>query len=442
MKILDFLSELLGTFLTPFAIAVTTTVICHRIPFPTVSRLRRSLSEAYEPTRKKTAPAKSSPFSALSVALAGTLGVGNITGVSSALISGGAGAVFWMWVGAIVSAAIKYAEVYLAVRFRREERGRCFGGAMYYIRDGLSRTRGMSYRTTAVLGGIFALLCCLNSLITGNIIQSNAAACLLPTEYRAVFGFVLGTLVLASLLYGSKKVEQITARLMPPLTLGYLLLSVAILLCNASLVPTVLRDIFVSALSPRSVLGGTVGFTVREGIRYGVMRGIFSNEAGCGTSPTAHASADVKSPRYQAYLGIAEVLFDTLILCTATALVLLVADERYGILPWKTDADSAAVTILAFRSLAGEVATHILTAAVFLFAYAAVIAQIFYGVSAIGYLTRNRLFFLIYYVCSVVCTVLGAVASAPVLWLLADIVLGLMTVCNCAVIILLRRSIE
>lgn len=431
MKILDFFSELLGIFLTPTFLVISALVLLRRIR-PKKSGIRHEHSEKSAGTS----------LSALSMALAGTLGVGNITGVASALISGGAGAVFWMWAGSIVSAVVKYAEVYLAVKFGREKNGERYGGAMYYIRDGLSEIRGIPYSTSSALGGFFAVLCCLNSLVTGNIVQSNAASCVVPKDYRLLCGIIIGLLVLFSLIYGRGKLEKITARLMPPLTAGYLLLTVAILFVNRSLLPTVLSDIFRSAFSSHAVAGGAVGFTFREGLRYGVMRGIFSNEAGCGTSPTAHATADTKSPARQACLGIVEVVFDTLILCTATALVLLVADTRYGIIPMKTDADAAGVTLCAFRALAGDLISNILIFAIFLFAYAAILAQIYYGTVALGYLTKKRIPLLLYCVLSAFCAVAGSIISAPVMWTLADIILGLMTVCNCTVLILLRRGID
>lgn len=165
-----------------------------------------------------------------------------------------------------------------------------------------------------------------------------------------------------------------------------------------------------------------------------------ANEAGCGTSPTAHAVSDTKSPHHQACFGIVEVVFDTLILCTMTALVLLIADKRYSVIPWKTAADTAPVTLDAFRALTGDVVYYILIIAVVLFAYGTIIAQIYYGTVAIGYLTKKKLPLLLYFCASAGCTVVGAVISSPVMWTLADVIIGLMTVMNCIVLILLRRS--
>lgn len=434
MRILGILSDFLGSLLTPLVLLAAALFLFPKIR-PTRLLRPKSFVHALCDLPEN---AESTPFSALSMALAGTLGVGNITGVASALVSGGPGAVFWMWTGAVVSIVVKYAEVYLAVKYRRHIGRQRYGGAMYYIRDGLSKW--LPYSVTAALGSVFAVLCCMNSLITGNIVQSNAAACVMPEGYRLACGIVLGVLVFASLLYGSRKIEKITAKLMPPLTAVYMLIAVTILICNCSLLPEVLGEIFRSAFAPRAVFGGTVGFTVREGLRFGVMRGIFSNEAGCGTSPTAHAVSDTKSPHHQACCGVLEVVFDTLILCTMTALVLLIADRRYAVIPWKTAVDTAPVTLDAFRALTGDAVYYILIAAVVLFAYGTIIAQIYYGTVAIGYITKKKLPLLLYYCISAVCTVVGAVISSPVMWTLADVIIGIMTVMNCSVLILLRRQ--
>lgn len=427
----------LGSTLTPFTLLTAAFLLLTKIPLRKVFSPREFFR-----TMRTDKSQDQHPFAALSMALAGTLGVGNITGVASALISGGPGAVFWMWVGAVVSMVVKYAEVYLAVEYRRKEKNGYIGGAMYYLRDGLTRSGKVPYKVAATLGGGFAGLCLVNSLVTGNIVQANAAACVVPEQGRLWCGVVLAGLVILSLLYGAKKIERITAKLMPPLTGVYMAVAVGILLRNANLVPEVLSEIVGSAFGGRALLGGTVGFTVREGVRFGVMRGIFSNEAGCGTSPTAHASADTDDPHRQACLGVVEVVFDTLILCTMTAVVLLVAERRYGVLPWRTDADTAAVTLEAFGLLGGEGIRWVLTVAVVLFAYATILAQLYYGTVAMGYLTRRRWAIAGYYAVSAVCTVVGSVIAPPVMWTIADAVIGGMTVINCVGVVVLMRKIR
>ncbi len=436
MNIFESLSAILGTIITPAILFLSSAVVSPDIKILKVLRPRRflrSLADLPEGSR-------SSPLRALSVALAGTLGVGNITGVASALIAGGPGAIFWMWAGALVVLSVKYAEVNLAVLFRRKNDDGYYGGAMYYIRDGLSRI--VRPRTAAVLGGVFALLCCSNSLITGNIVQSNAAACIFPGKYRIYCGLAIGACVLVSIIYGAKKVERITSSLIPTLTAVYIIISLCVIFFNLSYVPSVLIDIVSSAFSGRAIFGAAAGFSVREAMRFGIMRGIFSNEAGCGTSPIAHASAETKSPHNQACYGIVEVVFDTLILCTMTALVLLIADARFGIIPWHSNADASPVTLESFRILGGDLSYYILCVSVVLFAFATIIAQIYYGVISIGYLTSKKTPQIIYSILSVGCAIGGSVISSPVMWLSADIIIGIMTAVNCIVIVLLRSRLR
>ena len=424
---------ILSIYLTPVALVIASLVLLPYVRPLRVLRPRKLLSALTDLPDS----ARSSPLRALSLALAGTLGVGNITGVASALASGGPGAVFWMWMGALLVIPVKYAEVSLAVRFRRRNRDGWYGGAMYYIREGLSGKFPETVCTA--LGGGFAVLCALNALITGNLVQANAAACVVPPERRMQCGAVLGGMVLFSLLWGVPRIERITSALIPPLTGGYLLLSLGILAANAAWIPGILREIVSCAFSPRAFLGAAAGFSVREALRFGIMRGIFSNEAGCGTSPTAHASAETKSPHHQACYGAVEVAFDTLLLCTVTALVLLTADRRYGLIPWHSECDMAPVTLDAFGSLAGEAARLLLAVSVILFAFGTMLAQLYYGTTALGYLTAKKEPRILYSLLSAVCPLVGAGISAPVLWLSADLILGIMTVVNCSVLILLRR---
>ena len=435
MAFFSFLSSLLGTVVTPLMLFFSSAVSFISTGFLKKISPRRFFGTLSDlPDGQKT-----SPLRALSVALAGTLGVGNITGVSSALIMGGPGAVFWMWAGALIVLPVKYAETYLAVKYRRCGKGGFYGGAMYYIRDGLS---SRFPRFSVFLGGFFAVLCCLNSLVTGNIVQSNAAACVFSEDMRLTCGIVLGALVLFAIIFGAERINRITSVVIPPLCAVYIIIGLYIIISNITIIPSVFADIFSSAFSYRAIGGGALGFTVAQAMRYGVMRGIFSNEAGCGTSPTAHASADTKSPHHQACYGVVEVVFDTHVLCTLTALVLLIADRRTGCLPWSENIDVSPVTLGAFTSLTGNAVYYILVGAIFLFAYSTVIAQIYYGTVAVGFFSSKKTPRVIYSVLSVGSCVLGSVITAPVMWTLADTLIGIMTAVNCAVIIMLRRRLS
>ncbi|MBR5367588.1 MAG: sodium:alanine symporter family protein [Clostridia bacterium] len=425
------LAALLGSVLVPGTLAVSSLLIAPRVGFRNVFSpkiLWKRLCEG-------SGQGGTHPLSALCVALAGTLGVGNITGVASALMSGGPGALFWMWIGALIVLPVKYLEVRLAVFCRRWDKSGYYGGAMYVLRDGL--TGQLSPKTAGAAGGGFAVLCCVNSLLTGNIVQANAAASVIAPDRRLLCGCFLALLVFVSVILGTRKIERIASCVIPALTGFYILACGIVILPNLRLIPWILRTVVLSALCPRAALGAAMGFTARQAIRYGIMRGIFSNEAGCGTSPTAHAAADTRSPDHQASLGVAEVVFDTLILCTMTGLVLLVADVRWGVLPWQASADAAAVTAEAFAKGAGAFIASLVRLSVPLFAYSSIIAQFYYGMTAIRYLTKKKTAAIFYGLASSVCPVIGAVIPSGAMWLGADLLLGSMTLLNCSVLVFL-----
>ena len=448
MPLFSALAALTGTVVTPVMLFLSSAGIVSEIGLRTVLDFRPLFAKR---ARTDRGP---SPLSALSLALAGTLGVGNITGVASALTAGGPGAVFWMWAGAIAVIPVKYAEVLLAVRWRRrktevELSGRSdgsvwTGGAMYYIRDGLSEvfSTPAGRKNARKLASLFACLCAANALVTGNLVQANAAVCLLPAGHRGVWGLCAVLLIALSVLFGTKRIEGIAARLMPPLTAFYMAVCTAAIAAHIRLVPGVFRTIFSSAFSLRAAGGGILGFTVREAVRFGVMRGIFSNEAGCGTSPSAHAAADTDSAHRQALLGVVEVIFDTLVLCTLTALVLLTADAESGFIPWHSSADAAPVSMEAFRRLAGSAASFGIRICAVLFAYASIIAQIYYGLTAVCFLTEDRKAERAFLALSVLMPAVGAYISSGLMWLTADLLLGVMTAVNCSVLLLLRGTLR
>ncbi|MBE6598643.1 MAG: alanine:cation symporter family protein [Ruminococcaceae bacterium] len=431
----EIISSLLCGYLTPVLICIGGITLAGGIRITHILRPRRFIRVLSDTSEG----GGTSPFCGLTMALAGTLGVGNITGVSAAVVSGGAGAVFWMWAGALLSMSIKYGEVALAVKYRREAKGEFYGGAMYYISDGLGRR--FPGRSFALLGGVFALLCVLNSLVTGNIVQANSAAAVVHIIPRGVTGGILAVLVAFSAACGVNKIGRITSRLIPALTAVYMLLSIYVIGTNLTLIPEITGDIFRSAFSFRGVCGGAVGIGAREAVRFGITRGIFSNEAGCGTSPTAHASANTKSPFHQGCYGIFEVAADTLILCTMTAFVLLTADKRYGILSGGAGEGDAALTLDAFTLQTGEWVYGILAVSVLLFAYATIIAQLYYGFTALGYLTKKPMARGAYLAVSIACVFIGAVMRADAMWYLADITVCMMTVINIAVLLFLRKEI-
>ena len=362
-----------------------------------------------------------SPFRALSQALAGTLGVGNMAGVATAIVAGGPGAIFWMWISALCAMSVKYAEVRMAVEHRRTGPQGYYGGAMYYIRDIFGKKLP---RVGAVAGGGFAVLCIANSLMTGNIVQMYAAASVFPWLSPLVLGGVIGALAFVIACGGAGRVSEVTMGLIPFLSGIYILISAAIILRNGDRLPAVLQEIVAGGLSLRAAVGGTAGFAVNRAIRFGVTRGIFSNEAGCGTSPTAHAAANTKSAHHQGCFGIFEVFADTIVLCSMTAFVILLSDGT------KLGMDGIPLTIYAYTSLAGRGAGIFIGVSVILFAFATVICQTQSGTVAIGYFTKKKGPQRVYLVLSTLCTVFGTVIAEGVMWQAADLIISLMTALN------------
>ena len=398
---------------------------------------------------------KVSPVRALSLALAGTLGVGNIVGVSAAIWWGGAGAVFWMWLSALLAASLKYAETVLGVKNRLHKDGRLHGGAPVYIRKAFAERR--LPRVGAALGKIFALLCLADALSMGCIVQVNAVAGAFEGIFgldRRICGVLMALAALAIASGGLGRISGACSALVPFMTAGFCILSVAVLIMRCGELPRALGEIIHGAFSfikeetrpagggISSFFAGIGGFFVSRAVRYGVMRGLISNEAGCGTSPLAHSAADTDSAAKQGFLGIAEVIVDTVILCTATALVILVnyADvAMYG-------ENSVMMTIGAYAATLGSWAQPVLTVAVLLFGLATVICWAYYGQECISFLglspKRERGATRIFNIMYAAAAYIGAASPPGGVWTLADFSIGLMTFLNIAALILLRRDVK
>ena len=380
-----------------------------------------------------------SSFRALMMALAGTLGVGNIVGVANALFIGGAGAVFWMWISALVAMILKYAEILLAVRYRRTDfDGNFFGGAVYYIKEHfLSKGKR---RIGMVLSSVFAVLMILDALTMGCVIQVNAVS----SATEGVMGlspFVCALLLLLFtvplLVRGSRGISALTEYLVPIMTGGYIVLSVAVLIMRREALGEALSSIVTEAFSPRSAGGGIVGFLTSKALRVGTMRGLLSNEAGCGTAPSAHACADAKSPAAQGVWGIFEVFVDTILLCTATALVILVSGESisaYG-------SDGVMLTIRAYSSVLGDFAGWFFAAAVFCFGYATVLCWSGYGLENLKFLTKKPRWRRLYFIAVAAAIVFGAFAAPQSVWDVSDFAITALTGINLTVLLFMRKEI-
>lgn len=370
---------------------------------------------------------------ALAVALAGTLGVGNIAGVASAIALGGAGAVFWMWVSALLAMFLKYAEVVLAVRYRRFDRAeRAHGGAPYYMR------KAFGARWGRLLGSAFAVLCLFCMFTLGGVVQSAAASEALQTAFAvppALTGTLLGVGACLVLWRGSAGVERACTVLVPVVCVFFAAGSLAAILMCADALPAAFAAIFKGAFRIESAAGGAFGFFSSRALRYGVARGIVSNEAGCGTAPIAHAAADVACPHEQGVWGIIEVFVDTILLCTLTALVILTSDVP------PVAGGGMAYALAAYGAVLGSAAAPLLAVSVLIFAFATVICWAHYGKESVYALTgREKAVFLPFFV-ALACLV-GALAAPALVWDVTDLVLALMTLLNLAALLLLRKEVK
>ena len=329
--------------------------------------------------RALTEPSKDgiSPIKAMTVALAGTLGVGNIAGVASAIAVGGAGAVFWMWLSAFAAMPIKYAETLLAVRHRRLRNKQMHGGAFFYMED----RRGKLFSFAAL---VFAILCLTAALTMGCMVQSNAVAVSFSDTFSLsprLVALSLGVLTFAVVSGGLSQISSLTVRLIPAMSALYLILSLFILFTHPAAWGRVFGEIFAEAFSGKAVGGGLLGFLSSNALRLGVTRGIFSSEAGCGTAPIVHASANVDHPARQGLFGMLEVFFDTVVMCSLTAFVVLIAKDGGLSLP----ADGMSAASLSFGKFL-PFAPKLLAVAVFVFAFAR---------SSVGFITAAKAFLIL-----------------------------------------------
>ncbi|MBQ8339459.1 MAG: amino acid carrier protein [Clostridia bacterium] len=385
----------------------------------------------YRPCRRR---GSSSSARALAVALAGTLGVGNIAGVASAIALGGAGAVFWMWVAALLAMPLKYAEIVLALRHRtREADGTSHGGAMYYIKEAFG---GKAGRGAAAL---FAVLCALCALTLGGMLQSNAAAEALSVTLRlppAMVGGGMAALALLVLMGGGKRIERVCTALVPFMCFLFTVAALAVLILRRDALPAAFGAIFRGALTPRAGAGGALGVLASGALRYGVSRGLVSNEAGCGTAPSAHAAAEVEYPAEQGLWGILEVFVDTILLCTLTALVILTSG-----VPLEAG-EGVSLALAAFRAVLGDVAEPLLAVSVAFFAFATVLCWSHYGVESLGYLLGQRRAKRLLLPAMAAAVLSGALFAPALVWDATDLVLGLMTLLNLAALLLLRDGVR
>lgn len=370
-----------------------------------------------------------SHFAALTTALAATVGIGNIVGVATAITLGGPGAVFWMWITGLVGMATKYAEALLAVKYRERGEYGMRGGPMYYIAKGA----GLPW-----LGALFAVFTACAAFGIGNLTQANSAAAVL-NEVFAVPAWLTGLVLMGFtglvLIGGIRTIGRFTSMLVPFMIVGYLATALIVIALNIEQVPGAFGLIFWHAFNPIAAGGGFAGAAVAAAIRYGVARGVFSNESGLGSAPIAAAAARTSDPVRQALVSMTQTFIDTLVVCTVTALVILTADS------WREGVSAGILTSASFAQTLGYAGTVIVALATTLFAFSTLIGWSYYGEKAIEYLFGPRPIAL-YRIAFVAVIMVGAMTRLEFVWNFSDLMNGLMAIPNLIGILLLSSVVR
>ncbi len=380
-------------------------------------------------TRKKKKDSKGiSPFQAVSTALAGSLGTGNIVGVATAISAGGPGAIFWMWVSAFFGMMLKYSEVLLAVKYRNSDENGFYGGPMYVMEKGLK---------CKSLGKIFSILCVLASFGMGSTVQANSAAVALNSGFgfsKVITSIVMTILFTMIIIGGIKRVGSTAEKIVPFMSILYIFVSLFVLFKNASEIPSAFKTIIECAFDFRATVSGGLGYAMIVAMRYGVARSVFANEAGLGSSPMAHAASNAESPVKQGQWGIFEVFFNTIIMCTMTALVIMVTGAL------NTSNDGGIMTLTAFSSQIGTIANFIIAFCTALFAFTTTMSWAYYGEQSIRYALGEKLIlpYRIVYIASIG---IGGVCAMSLVWRLSDIFNVMMALPNLITLVLLSPQV-
>jgi AGCS family alanine or glycine:cation symporter len=368
-----------------------------------------------------------SAFNALMTSLSATIGTGNIAGVATAIFLGGPGALFWMWMTALVGMATKYSEAVLAVHFRETNaNGEHVGGPMYYIKNGL----GSRF---AWLGTAFAVFGALAGFGIGNTIQANSVADVLQTNLNAsplVTGIIMAVLIGFVLIGGIKRIASVAGKLVPFMAIAYLGAGLIILGMHAEQLPAAFSLIITSAFNPVAASGGFAGAAVWAAIRFGVARGIFSNEAGLGSAPIAHAAAKTDNPVRQGSIAMIGTFIDTIIICSVTGLVIIVSGA------WTSGETGASLSSFAFESILPGVGSVIVSLGLCVFAFTTILGWSIYGEKCVGYLFGVKAI-MPFRILWVVAIPIGTTANLSFIWLVADTLNAMMALPNLIALLLL-----
>ena len=373
-----------------------------------------------------------SPFQAVATAMAGTIGTGSIAGIATAIVSGGPGAIFWMWVSALLGMVTKYAEIVLSLHFReKNSNGEWIGGPMYYIRNGLK------IKWLAALFAIFAMFACMG---TGNATQSNSIAVALDSTFDIapwITGVILTAIAAGVILGGMRRIASVNEKLVPLMAVFYVVCAFVALIVNIDKIPAAFCLIFKEAFNLRAAGGGVAGYGIMTAMHYGFSRGVFSNEAGLGSAPIAHAASSTKDPVKQGLWGMFEVFFTTIVICTLSGLIVLSS----GL--WNTgEYQGSALSIAAFNSAIPTLGGIGVTLATIFFALSTILGWAYYGEVCIQYLVKKSEKAIFVYRCIYVAVVfIGAVGNLDLIWSISETMNGLMIIPNMIGVIGLYRVV-
>ena len=377
-----------------------------------------------------------SQFQALAVAVSAQIGTGNVAGVATAITAGGPGAIFWMWFSAILGMSTIFAEALLAQKYRVVSHGKYIGGPAFYITHGLTPKIGRS--AARFLSGSFSIALIIALGLIGNATQSNSISSAVTVAFNIpplAVGFGLAVLAGLIIVGGVDRIAKITQFVVPFMAIIYIICAIVILFKFSSHIAPMFNHIFTAAFNPQAVLGGAAGIGMREAVRFDVARGLFSNEAGMGSTPHAHATADVQHPVQQGMAAFVGVFIDTLLVCTATALIILLTDaDKLGL-------QGAAVTQQAFVIAFGSGGAQLLAVCLTFFAFTTIIGWYYFGESNIRFLFRGR-HLGIYRTLVLAAIVLGTLGKVDLVWSLSDMFNGFMVIPNLIALFLLRKEIR
>lgn len=366
------------------------------------------------------------PLQALMTAMSATVGTGNIAGVATAIFIGGPGAIFWMWITALFGMATKYAEAVLAVKYREtDDDGRFVGGPMYYIKNGLGKKWHW-------LGFLFALFGTIAAFGIGNMVQSNSVADALHSNFAVdtnLTGIVIAGLAALVILGGIKRIGIVASKLVPIMAIFYIAGSLIIILANITEVPAALAIIVDSAFNGHAAVGGFTGATIMMAIQFGIARGIFSNEAGLGSAPIAHAAAQTNNPVRQGMVGMLGTFIDTIIICTMTALVIIISGA------WTSGETGASLSSLAYASSI-PLGEYVITFGLVIFAFTTILGWSYYGERCAEFIFGTKII-LPYRLLWIAAVFIGASQKVNLIWILADVMNGFMAIPNLIALALL-----